>query len=163
MPCKRGFVRILFALALFVAVLEPSPVAAQPTPEQTQSRSARDDLVTLRGCINGRTFVVTDASGIRDGNGEPMLGIRFRLEASRAMLEALEDHSGHEDEVTGVFDRQAVVTANDERLLVEKQVGRVRVFAGRRRTMGAERPTRRAAVPFELDSFEHLADRCPPN
>lgn len=123
-----------------------------------QAASA-DDLVTLRGCITGRTLVVTDVSGIRDGDGEILIGARFRLDASKATLEALADHSGHEDAVTGTFDRDEFLRQHDQRLVAETRLGKTRIYVGSRRSVGSDRPIRRA-VPFALDSFEHLEDRC---
>ena len=137
-------------LALTTAVVGASHEARTTEP---------DDLVTLRGCITGRTLVVTDVSGIRDGVGETLIGARFRLDASRAMLEALADHSGHEDEVTGTFDRTEFQREHDERLVAEEQIGRTRIYAGRRRSVGSERPILRP-VGFDLDSFEHVEARC---
>jgi len=137
-------------LALTTAVVGASHEARTTEP---------DDLVTLRGCITGRTLVVTDVSGIRDGDGETLIGARFRLDASRAMLEALADHSGHEDEVTGTFDRAEFMREHDQRLIVERRIGKTRVYAGARRSDGAERPILRP-VGFDLDSFEHVEARC---
>ena len=57
----------------------------------------KSNLVTVRGCVNGRVLTVTDRSGLTNS-------IRsFDLTGDKAMGKLLKDHSGHMEEVTGVL------------------------------------------------------------
>jgi hypothetical protein len=87
---------------------------------RAQSAGKSSNLVTLRGCVEGRVLTTTDDSGLGDGRHT------FDLTGDKQMRALLKEHSGHIEEVTGVL---KAGDGNAATMIKEKDVGIERLSA----------------------------------
>ena len=108
------------------------------------------NLVTVRGCLEGLVLTTIDEAGIGDGTH------RFDLTGDKRMTTLLKDHSGHQEEITGVLKAR---NANGATMIKEKRIGKGRVYIGGGTNTA---PPENAAARSSIDVREvtHLGNRC---
>ena len=108
------------------------------------------NLVTVRGCLDGRVLTTTDESGIGDTSR------RFDLTGDRQMTRLLKEQSGHMVEVTGML---RATNPNGPPLVKERAIGKGRVYIGAGKSTGppADASVRPSIAVRELT---RLAGRC---
>ena len=109
----------------------------------------KSNLVTVRGCLNGRVLTVTERSGLTDS-------IRsLDLTGDKAMAKLLKGHSGQMEEVSGVLKSGA---GNATPVVKEKTVGKNRFYVGAGSSTpppnDASRPT------IAVRDLTHLTGQC---
>ncbi len=135
---------IVSLLAIFAA-----PARGQQPPSPS-SRSS--NLVTVRGCVDGRVLTTTDDSGIADSDSSH----RLDLTGSKEMMKRVKEHAGHLEEITGVLKNADAAGTTS---IKEKQVGsKGRAYVG----VGHDDPPPVEAVrpSIQVRDITHLADRC---
>jgi len=110
--------------------------------------SKTSNLITVRGCLNGRVLTATDRSGMTDSIR------RFDLTGSKEMTKLLKEHSGHMEEVTGTLKELSPAGP----IVKEKTMGKNRFYVGAGKT---EAPPPDTAKPsIAVRDLTHLAGQC---
>jgi|TARA_B100002003_G_scaffold181584_1_gene169684 hypothetical protein len=106
MECRR---RTAFAARLGLAVLvifivtALDSAASQQRPPDAATPKAEQNIVTIRGCVEGTLLTATDLLDA-DGSGTgASLGERFSVVGDRELLDELRAFSGHEVDLIGVL------------------------------------------------------------
>jgi hypothetical protein len=142
-------------LLVAVAVASGSLLAAQ------EERKVPKDsvLVSLRGCVTDRTFIVGPRSEHAPGNLEIEPGRRFKLNGPKKVLEEIKQNEDRMVEVTGLI-RKADL----------QKPGGIGLAGGRVRIGGAAprapvgNPTTEAVYTqaiIDVEASRPLPDRCP--
>jgi hypothetical protein len=81
----------------------------------------------------------------------------YRLKGSRAMMDTLKEHDGHEDELTGTTQ---IASATKAKAVKEKKIGRGRVYieAGSDRQPGGIESTENFTI--DVKSIVHVKPTC---
>lgn len=149
---RSQLVTLVAALALspawfVIASVQTPPAAPSSQPSNTQA-------ITVRGCINGRSIRTPPRPNDRD-----MLATAptYRLKGSRAIMDTLKEHDGHEDELTGTTQ---IADAMKAKAVKEKKTGRGRVYveAGSDRQPGRIESTENFTI--DVKSIVHLKPTC---
>ena len=110
----------------------------------------KSDLVTVRGCLNGRTLVALYGTGSTNPQ-------RYELTGDREMMKTLKAHSSHVEEVTGTLKSR---DAKGATRITEKQSGKNRVYVGIGEAKHSDAPSPAAGPIIAVRSMKHLNDYC---
>jgi hypothetical protein len=135
---------IAFGVAMIVAVL------ADPQGAPRDDVQQKSDLVTVRGCLHGRTLVALYGTGSVDPQ-------RSELTGDREIMKALKAHSSHVEEVTGTLKTREAKGATR---ITEKQSGKNRVYVGIGEAIRSDAPSPAAGPIIAVRSIKHLNDYC---
>jgi hypothetical protein len=134
------------SIACGVAIL-----AAAARAQTNPPAAKKSNVVIVRGCVTGRTLVADPTTGsVTPGP------LRYDLTGSREILEALEAHTRHLEEITGKLKRDDAGGATRG---VDKRWGKNRVYAGRAES-NRETSQIASGPKIEVTAFEHIADHC---
>ena len=129
----------------FVAALTISLALVQI--DRTPARS--DEVaITVRGCVQGASLKVTtaDTEGVRTAI--------YRLKMSKEIKNALKEHEGHEEEVSGVLLGKPRGMGGTKTTPIGE---RAKIFVGADEHRAGEPPS---PPEIEVDSVEHVASAC---
>lgn len=144
-------------VAAVVAVLGLLPInPRQAVPPAQPSQPSNTQTVRIRGCLDGRSIRPVHDS---DPMSLPSRDAAYRLQGSKAMMDTLEEHDGHEDEITGAT---KIATSNKTKAVKEKRVGRARVYveAGSDKSPGGVLGTEDLTI--DVAGLTHMKSHCQP-
>ena len=148
---RKQIVALVAAIAVSLASLVMAGVQTPPSPS---SQPSNTQTITVRGCVNGRSIQTPAKPNDRD-----LLATAptYRLKGSKAVMDALKEHDGHEDEITGTTQ---IADATKARVAKEKKIGRGRVYveAGNDRQPGGIESTENFTI--DVSSIVHLKPTC---
>ena len=131
-------VLVAAALAAFVQTVPP--------PQKT----TQDQVVRVRGCIQGTTLLLTEDPGFEVPKR------KIRLDASRQVMRTVKEHNGHLEEVVAVLKSRRAATAYKE-----KRDKKTRVYVGVSEGMSTPTEEIVTAAPFlQVRDLTHLAPKC---
>ncbi len=115
--------QIVTLLAAMAASLGLLVMASAQTPSVSPpSQPSNTQTITVRGCVSGRSIRMPPRPNDRDLLITPAT---YRLKGSKATMDILKEHDGHDDEITGTTQ---VADATKAKAVKEKKIGRGRVF-----------------------------------
>jgi hypothetical protein len=135
-------------LACGMATVVTVSAGSQGAPrDDVQQKS---DLVTVRGCLNGRTLVALYGTG-------SITPQRYELTGDRETMKALKAHSSHVEEITGTLKTRDPKGATHT---TEKQSGKNRVYFGVAEAKPSDAPSPAAGPVIAVRSMKHLNEHC---
>src|SRR2546423_15235539 len=135
-------------IACSAAIGITASAASQGAPrDDVQQKS---DLVTVRGCLNGRTLVALYGTG----SSTPQ---RYELTGDRETMKALKAHSSHVEEITGTLKTRDPKGATRT---AEKRSGKNRVYVGVAEATPSDTPSPATGPLIKVKSMTHLNDNC---
>lgn len=114
-------------------------------------KDPKSDPITLRGCIHGKTLKVT-----RSDNPLGPETRSFHLHLSKALANALREHEGHEEEITGVLQPTSRAMGGTKSKVVNGGKTRISVGAAEERNTGPDD----GPPQIDVSSFRHIAALC---
>jgi hypothetical protein len=137
-----------------VAVLGLSAFTpGQTVPPAQPSQPSNIQDIRIRGCLNGRS--------IRPAQDANPLSLQwestYRLKGSRAIMDTLKEHDGHEDEIVGTT---KISTSDKAKAVKEKKVGRGRVYVGAGSDKTAGGPPSSEDFTIDVTALTHLKSGC---
>jgi hypothetical protein len=131
-------------LALTLALMSPS--------QRDVVKKDRDsEAITLQGCLHGKALKVT--------RSDDPLGPEtrtFRLHLSKALANALREHEGHEEEITGMLQPTSRAMGGTKSKVVNGGKTRISVGAAEERNTGPDD----GPPQIDVSSFRHIAALC---
>lgn len=149
---RRQIVALVAAIAVSPASLVI--VSAQTPPASPSSQPSNTQTITVRGCVSGRSIRMPPRPNDRDLLATPPT---YRLKGSKAMMDMLKEHDGHDDEITGTTQ---IADATKARVVKEKKIGRGRVYieAGSDKQPGGIESTENFTI--DVGSIVHVKPIC---
>jgi len=135
-------------IACGMATVVAASAGSQGAPrDDVQQKS---DLVTVRGCLNGRTLVALYGTG-------SITPQRYELTGDRETMKVLKVHNHHAVEVIGTLKTRDAKGATHT---TEKQSGKNRVYVGVAEATHSDTPSPAAGPIIAVRSMKHLNDNC---
>jgi hypothetical protein len=149
---RRQFVVLVAAMGVPLASIVMAAPQTPPAPQSSQPSNTRE--ITVRGCVDGRSIRTASRPNDRD---MMVTAPTYRLKGSKAMMDMLKEHDGHDDEITGTTQ---IADATKARAAKEKKVGRGRIYveAGSDKQPGGIESTENFTI--DVTSIAHLKPTC---
>jgi hypothetical protein len=149
---RRLFVVLVAAIGLPLTSVVVAAPETPPAPQSSQPSNTRE--ITVRGCVNGRSIRTASSPSDRDMMATPST---YRLKGSKAMMDMLKEHDGHDDEITGTTQ---IANATKARTGKEKKVGRGRIYveAASDKQPGGIESTENFTI--DVTAITHLKSTC---
>jgi hypothetical protein len=150
---QRGIVSLIAAMTVLSAGLVVANAQTPAAPPSSQPSNTQ--TITVRGCLNGRSLRMPPKPNDRDLLITPST---YRLKGAKSIMNLLEEHDGHEDEITGTTQ---VADSKRTKAVKEKSIGRGRVYveAGRDNQPGGIQSTEDFTI--DVKSIVHMRPNCP--
>ena len=142
---------------ILVALAVMSGSALQAQERKVPKDSSR---ISIPGCANGRTFIVAESPGHEPVRSEIEPGRRFRLSASKTLLNEIKVHEGSMVEVTGLVRTSQLSGPGG----IAIAGGRIRIGGAMPQNPAYSDPRRDPLynqVVLDVESWRQLPDPCP--
>ena len=138
----------MFACAVIVVAAASTQTIPPPSQAPGQSKD-KNTTVSLRGCLQGTTLVLSEDPGFE------VPSRTLTLTGSRRIMRALKEHNGHQEEIVGVLKSRTDAVA-----VKEKRGDKSRIYVG----VSEHRSEKPDAVPsvvtLDVRATKHLASAC---
>ena len=137
-------------LAIVVLVALPIGIAAQETPEDSDSTRLR---VEVTGCAKGSTLTETNLR-VSTGDRQADPSRRWRLRGPKPLMKRLKEHAGQELQIVGT-----TKNPNSGIVLGGKRIGKTNIFIGSNPSNTSRDPVPEQPT-IDITSFEPTGEKC---